>query len=184
MSSSPASVSGSSLSSLDTSLKNMLHGNECDIQFDGDFGRWRRSDRRLIRIVTVDQGRSMAMAGVTATEAATATAAAGGEMAASPTENFFAALLEWKDVCAWSFFVCAFAADSLYRDRRNWDERDRGDPADDGVFGLGIGPAAVAGDGAAGGAGGAGVRGPRGGECGGQRCGGDQFCGERRRILR
>jgi hypothetical protein len=41
-------------------------------------------------------------------------------------------------VCAWSFFVWSFAADSLYRDRRDWDERDRGDSADDGVFGFGF----------------------------------------------
>ena len=57
-------------------------------------------------------------------------------------------LLEWKDVCAWSLFVCAFAADPLYRDRRDWDEWDRGDPADDGVFSLGVGSASVGGDGA------------------------------------
>ena len=70
-----------------------------------------------------------ATTGVTAT---TSTRARRKETAANPG-NFFAALLEWKDVRAWSLFVCAFAADPLYRDRRNWDERDRGDPADDGV---------------------------------------------------
>jgi hypothetical protein len=41
-------------------------------------------------------------------------------------------------VCAWTLFVCAVATDSLYWDRRDWDERDRGDPVDDGVYGFGF----------------------------------------------
>ena len=40
-------------------------------------------------------------------------------------------------VFAWTLSLCAYAAHSLYWHRRDWDERDRGDPADDGVCGLG-----------------------------------------------
>ncbi len=81
-------------------------------------------------------------------------------------------------VCSWTLFVCAFAAHSLYWYWRDWDERDRGDPADDGVFGLGVGFAAECGDGPVGGDGGPGVRRACGGECGSQRCCRDQFGGE------
>ena len=61
-------------------------------------------------------------------------------LAAFAREEFFESDFESERrqyVCAWALFVCAVAADSLYRDRRNWDERDRGDPADDGVYGFG-----------------------------------------------
>src|SRR6266702_4379989 len=71
-------------------------------------------------------------------------------------------------VCSWTLFICAFAAHSLYWHWRDWDERDRGDSADDGVFGLGERSSAVGGDGPVGGDGGQGVRGPCGGECCGE----------------
>src|SRR5580704_1173169 len=57
-------------------------------------------------------------------------------------------------VCSGTLFVCAFAAHSLYWHWGDWDERDRGDPADDGVFGLGLGFETECGDGSAGGNGG------------------------------
>src|SRR5579872_6459749 len=81
-------------------------------------------------------------------------------------------------VCSGTLSVCAFAAHSLYWYWRDRDERDRGDSADDGVFGLGLRFEAECCDGPAGGDGGSGVRGPCGGECGGQRRGGDELGGE------
>ena len=49
--------------------------------------------------------------------------------------------MEWGiagDELAGTCNVCAVAEGALYRDWRNWDERDRGDPADDGVCGFGV----------------------------------------------
>src|SRR5215472_4747035 len=60
--------------------------------------------------------------------------------------------MEWgfvEDELAGTCHVCAVAPDSLYRDRWDRDERDRGDSADDGVCGFWVGPARECGDGAA-----------------------------------
>src|ERR1700761_8036385 len=44
-----------------------------------------------------------------------------------------------RDELAGTCNVCAVAAGALYWDRWDWDERDRGDSADDGVCGFGVG---------------------------------------------
>ena len=45
-------------------------------------------------------------------------------------------------VCSWALLVCSFAANSFHRDRRDWDEWDRGDSVDDGIYGVGERPEA------------------------------------------
>ena len=59
MSSSPASVSGSSLSSLDTNLKNMLHRNEYRFNLVAFFGSLPgcRNAKMTIYTCDIDQGR-------------------------------------------------------------------------------------------------------------------------------
>ena len=58
MSSSPASVSGSSLSSLDTKLKNMLQGNEYGFNLASFWQLAGVAGRQMpIRIRDIDQGR-------------------------------------------------------------------------------------------------------------------------------